>query len=240
MSKPKVFLASPLFNKEQHLLLDKVEGLLAKYGFDFYSARHHSGSASMTAEDRKDMAKWDPIFEANVTGLNECQVCLANIGYQQPEGTRLAILRKLLPHEHYFTPDPRVFLQCGSTIPADSQLHGNGPHLATFAELPDAGTVWEMGYMHAQNRLVIGFHPEAQPAHMNLMLTHGCDGIVTGYDNLETFLSIAGNELSMVYPPKLGTRRQYTHIGGPGLSDYADYFDWTACHGYEASSKEVI
>ena len=162
LMKPRVFIASPLFNRPQHELLDNVEAILSNNGFDYYSARKHSGSDKIPKDRLKDMSAWDPVFKSNEDGLNECQVMICVLEYAMPKGVSLVI------HGHSFVGVEMLFKKI---------------------ELPDAGTVWEAGYHRAQGKLVIGFHSQKRPEHLNLMLTHGVDGLLLGYEALDTFLN---------------------------------------------------
>ena len=131
--KPRVFIASPLFNPAQIAIIRDIETLLAENDFSFYSARLHSGSDKLTPEQKRDLRAWDPIFESNVQGLDDCDVMIAVLEYAFPDGQQLVL-------------QDRRGLDAG----ADS--------IDTVLELPDAGTVWEMGYHQAQGKLVLGFH----------------------------------------------------------------------------------
>ena len=179
----KIFIASPLFNPQQTAIIERIEQIITAAGHTFYSARLHSGSDKMTPEERKDLRAWDPIFESNVKGLDDCEAMIAVLEYAMPKGQSLI-------------------------------LHENGTALREV-ELPDAGTVWEMGYHRAQDKPVIGFHSQERPAHLNLMLTHGCMGLVLGYGALESFL-------------KPGTP-----------SEARGTFQWSACSPWEADSRQV-
>ena len=69
----------------------------------------------------------------------------------------------------------------------EEDLVGTTHKIISEIELPDSGTVWEMGYFRALGKIVIGFHPEKQGTHLNLMLTHGADALISGWSNLERF-----------------------------------------------------
>lgn len=207
MNKPTIFIASPLFNPEQIEIIKTIETLLEVNGFDFYSARLHSGSADMTLEQRKDIRAWDPVFKSNEEGLNSCQTMIAVLEYALPEGQRLSLVEDV-PGYDTGIGEREGFLK---------------EHVSL--ELPDAGTVWECGYHRAQGKLVFGFHRDTAK-HLNLMLSHGCDGIVKGFENLEKLLSSKATII-----PKNVLDRDV-----PGILDLATEFDWTATQDWD---KEV-
>lgn len=203
-----IFIASPLFNPPQIQLIEQIEQAITRAGHEFYSARLHSGSDKLTPEQRKDLAAWDPVFESNVRGLDDADLCIAVLEYRQPEEVRLELVRydQQKSREAGFKP--------GDKIPGE---------LLALPELPDAGTVWEMGYLAAQGKPVIGFHSQERPAHLNLMLTHGCQGLLLGLPALEEFLQNPGGE-SLVW--EWGKKHLYP-------------FGWTACSAWDAASRQV-
>lgn len=191
-NKPKIFIASPLFNTAQHEILDQIESILEQHDYTYYSARKHSGSDLLTPEQRKDINAWNPVFDSNRQGLDECRVCIAVLEYAYPEGTTLCVVKN---------------------------------SVAMQVELPDAGTVWETGYLHAQGKLVLGFHTTKQAKHLNLMLTHGCDGLLTGYGSLHSFLGGPKSLQDVAIPERVHKRL----LRVPGQAFYDAYrFNWTA------------
>lgn len=160
--KIDVFIAAPLFNAPQIELIQEIEYAVSDSNKTFYSARLHSGSDTMTAEEKKIMSNWDPVFQSNVDGLNAAELMIAVLEYPMPDDTALLLWR-------------------------DSK-EKPGEALVTNVQLPDAGTVWEMGYFRALGKPVIGFHRE-QSGHLNLMLSHGCDGFLKDTVDLLRYLS---------------------------------------------------
>lgn len=194
-----IFIASPLFNPPQIELIKQIESAISAAGHSFYSARLHSGSDQLSPEDRKNLKAWDPVFDSNVKGLNAADMCVAVLEYRQPEGVELGIRTKKWDM-HESDPD----------VPEWTWVHG--------VELPDAGTVWEMGYMSAQGKPVVGFHSEKRPEHLNLMLTHGCKGLLLGMDALQRFLTNRTADA-----PVLRT----------------EDFSWSECHEWESDRRMV-
>jgi nucleoside 2-deoxyribosyltransferase len=210
MNKPRVFIASPLFNGPQHAIIDSIEKLLGLYGFDYYSARQHSGSDKLSAEDKKDLRKWDPVFQSNLDGLDECRVMIAVLEYALPE-------------------DKRMYLCTGEE---------DGPGFNVLSsqemELPDAGTVWEMGYFRAQGKIVIGYHTD-KAKHLNLMLSHGCDALIKGFENLDNFISGEATK----YPASLVHRLSKAKTGVEFLTNDASHFDWRYTEEFDSANKVV-
>lgn len=213
--KPKIFIASPLFNPNQIAIIERIENLLTEKGYDFYSARLHSGSDKMTPEQRKDITAWDPVFDSNERGLDECDVMIAVLEYAMP------------PREY------PAHIQMAIIDNPDLEPCGPGT-VFTPIELPDAGTVWECGYHRAQGKLVLGFHTD-QAKHLNLMLSHGCDGLIKGWENLDGFLTEP--KYMPVIPERLVKRLK---IIGRKNSEITDsYFNWKFTESWDAANKEV-
>lgn len=207
-SRPRVFIASPLFNPVQIGLIQRIEDSLSAAGYDFYSARLHSGSERLTPEQRKSYDSWTPVYLSNERGLDSCRVQICVLEYAMPYGHSLAIT--LADTE-------------GTVVPLKKHL-----------ELPDAGTVWEAGYMRAQGKLVIGFHSTKRAEHLNLMLSHGTDGLITGFDALESFLAgYAPTVRNTSVPERVHSRalamRQSNREAGFQLEKDAVLFNWDAC-----------
>jgi len=166
--RPKVYIAAPFFNPWQLEIVSQIEGALDDKGYRYYSPRIHSGSASLTPEERRNPLSWRPVFESNISGLRECVLVLAVLCYPLPGNKTLRQV------EHVLVEDGRK--------PAGVEL---GPPL----EMPDDGVIYEMGCSKILGTPVIGFHPCKYPAQMNLMLTHGCTGFLTGWVELEAFFN---------------------------------------------------
>jgi len=165
----KVYIAGPLFNKKQVENLERIEKLFDGLDIEYYSPRLHSGSDKLSAEEKRDFHNWTSVFESNLTGLAWCTHVLAVLNYPMPEGKALAITN---------LPD-------GSHV-GDTQYE---TLVDTLIELPDSGTVFEMGYASANEIPIIGFHPDETPKRLNLMLSHSCEFLAIGFDKLETLVN---------------------------------------------------
>lgn len=202
-----VFIASPLFNREQVLIIRRIERMLTGNGFSYYSARQDSGSYGMTKEQMRDFHAWDPVYNSNERGLDRCKAMIAVLEYAMPRGQRLQLVREDLD----LTGDPEPV----RTIILPSM------------ELPDAGTVFECGYFRAQMKPVIGFHSTKQAKHLNLMLSHGCDGLISGWENLERFLrrDHEGSVAKHDFMSRLAEKGRDPQI--------VNQFDWSACENWD-------
>jgi hypothetical protein len=175
----------------------------------------------MTPEQRKDIRAWDPVFESNEQGLNECRVMIAVLEYAMPANKAIHLVEKDVTLSSDMctdndTGEPRALYPSYNPI-----------------ELPDAGTVWECGYHRAQGKIVIGFHTD-KAKHLNLMLTHGCDAMIRGFENLEGFLS--GEAVTI--PTRVMQRGRQL---GKSLYFHSDaaQFDWSFTEDWDAKSKAV-
>lgn len=172
----KVYIAGPFFNAAQVSIISRIEDLLRERNIPFYSPRIHSGSAHMTAADRKVRSNWTPVIEDNITELHQCDCLLAVIEYAIPGGA------KLVPANPIYGADDRI---TGWRV-AGGSVRG--------LEFPDNGTVWECGYYFAMRALVndrtrrlVAFHSTRGPEALNLMLSHTVDGILVGWYALDQY-----------------------------------------------------
>lgn len=154
-----IFIAGPLFNEAQIQLLQQIETLCAKHGHSFYSARIHSGSHMLSADARRDYIAWIPVFQSNVQGLYQADLCIAVLVWADAPSRSLYVCDGQNP-----------------VIPK-KQVH-----------IPDTGTVWELGFLYALGTPCYGYYPDKELAHLNLMLTHSLDGVLIGLDELDRFL----------------------------------------------------
>jgi nucleoside 2-deoxyribosyltransferase len=163
------FIASPLFNPEQIQIIKSIEVMLGQNDIGYYSARKHSGSHLLTPEEKQQVGRWKPVFKSNVDGLKKADVCIAVMNYVLPKGQSLALVesRKI----GYASPLMHEVLRPG-------------------LQIPDTGTVWEMGYLSARGIPVIGYIPE-QTASLNLMLPFGCDTMARTVDDLEKLIRVS-------------------------------------------------
>lgn len=165
MEPVNVYIAAPLFNEPQLDLIDAIEKAIESSGKTCYSPRRDSGSILMTPEEKKVMSNWDPVFNSNVEAIHKADVMIAVLEYLMPPDMELLLFRD------------------------DQNNPGEGRFSAI--RLPDTGTVWEMGYMRALGKPVVGFHT-GETGQLNLMLSHGCNGFLKSMDDLDRYLEPGG------------------------------------------------
>ncbi len=187
--KPKIYLAGPFFNPVQVCMMQRIESMFESAGFPYYSPRLHSGSHLLSEEQKRIPEMWDPIFESNVSNLEDCGAVVAVVQYAMPHGQKLAICMEEVD------PESPALWPATHLIPLKKDL-----------EFPDSGTVWELGAIHMLNRIrlqgqrditerypestvpVVGFHEAAKPEAKNLMLAKGMDNLLIGYGQLSAYL----------------------------------------------------
>lgn len=237
MARPKIFIASPLFNPEQVDIIKAVETLCESRGLDYYSARKHSGSNHLSPEDRKSHSKWEPVFESNEQGLRDADLMIAVLEYALPEEVELGLRRTQILDEL----SPEILRNAGVNS-------GDTPRTRqTFTpiEIPDAGTIFEVGYFRAMGKPVIGFHSTKPSANMNLMLTHGCHGMVSGWENLALFFAHPDASTDWEAHNKglknfLASLLPYGSDHIEAVNQTARQFRWSVCSTFDALQKETF
>ena len=168
MPKPKIYIAGPFFNLAQIDVIDAIEYLCSLHGFPYYSPRKHSGSADIPQEHRKDPKVWSHVIESNKLQLDVCDLIIAVLDYKLPADTEMCQVQWDLSSGH---------------ILSDAIVK-----YAYTVEIPDSGTVWEMGYAFALGKPILGYVSGEKPKALNLMLSHTMRGVVSGTDRLAYFL----------------------------------------------------
>ena len=111
----------------------------------------------------RSAAQAESVFRDNLQGLAACSHMLACVDWLHAPGEYTA----------------RIYHAPGRKI-ADEVARLN---------LPDAGTVWEMGWFYAAEKPVVLFTTqEPHTARLNLMLTQSAAGVVCGYTPLTHWL----------------------------------------------------
>ena len=171
--RPRIYIAAPFFNHPQQAIVSKIEGLLDRTGFPYYSPRLHSGSHLIPPEHRKDRSLWKSVLDSNIQNLYNCDLVLAVIEYAMPPGIELV------------------------PVATEPGIVRDGKHIRSMIaspkldvkaiELPDAGVIWECGMAFAINRPVIAYHSNKSPDELNLMLSHTIQGFLSGWSSISAF-----------------------------------------------------
>ncbi len=157
--RKQIYIAGPFFNPAQIKIIDEIETV-------FRSANVHGPSAfsprlaNPTAEGTKitsELAK--KIFWENVESIRECDALIAVLDYAFPVGQRLMLSKR----------SPEGFV-------------GLDP-----LNLPDSGTVWEMGMAFALDKPIF-IYQQNESQKQNIMLTQCVDGVIQGKEALWLFL----------------------------------------------------
>lgn len=182
----KVYIAGPFFNEAQDADIRRIEKLCEELGLDYYSPQIHSGSADIQPEDRKNLDAWRPVFMSNVNALVSCDLLICCLNWALPPNQTVCLAN--------WEQDPRSQSESCHSLVGDPVL----------LDIPDSGTVWEMGFTYCANQFQLlappmpiwGCYLQRAPKQVNLMLQMGTDRIITSFELLETALALwaAGHE----------------------------------------------
>ena len=152
----KGYLAAPFFNPRQVALVEMLEEAFRHCGVPVFSPRQQDANKQGGPLDRHRAAV---IFEENFRRMVEADFTLAVADWVMPEEQELRVIK-------------------------------NGHNAYTFEKvspplnLPDTGTVWEMGAMYALGKKVYIYTERPPEQGLNLMLTQGARGIVRGPEGM--------------------------------------------------------
>ncbi len=160
-----VYLAGPFFNSEQTVHLEMVESILKRHHVKFFSPRSQGGTLKPTASklERRE------ILYTNVQGISEASCVLAILDWLNPSGCQIRLVDQAL--------------EFGRSTVAKFR----SPPL----NLPDTGTVWELGFAYGIQVPVVGVLMERE-GKFNAMLTEAMVGIAYGFEQLERFADLFG------------------------------------------------
>lgn len=173
------YLAGPLFNPAQVALLEKIEATFAAAEVPLFSPRLCDENKVKGPITSDSAAR---IFSRNWEALLKCSGILAVVDWLLPEGQEIRQVR-----------------QCGMT----NLNPPIGEYTSPSLNIPDAGTVWELGAAYAL-RSEYGPHGKRGPINplpillftvrpsdqkLNVMLSQGTDGVIYGLSNLGGYLT---------------------------------------------------
>ena len=177
------YLAGPFFNAVQKAHALKVLAMVrGRYEHDVYAPVEHG--VVIDSENKANV-----VFDENVDQLLKCDVLLAQIEWLLPPDAEVRLLRPF--YDQY-----RTFVEVAQrkgqdTVPV---LYKSTP-----LNLPDTGTVWELGFakmLKISRGVNDGDPPRPQivaysvgaQTKVNLMLSMSCDGYLSGWKELEAFI----------------------------------------------------
>jgi nucleoside 2-deoxyribosyltransferase len=168
------YLAGPFFNSVQIALIETLEKRFSDNCLRIYSPRQIdlNRKGPPNAEDAA------AIFRANVDNIRDSRCMFAVLDWLMPNDRQLRIVETPDYSEDY-GPRGRLLGEIRQS------LHIYSPPL----NLPDTGTVWEMGLAYAIPRPIVIYTERPPEAGLNLMLTQGTMGVVRGLDELDRFLN---------------------------------------------------
>lgn len=166
----KIYLAAPFFNSVQVELCRRIESEFKGAGIKLVSPRLQHGNGSggptpkiTTAEQAHE------VYVRNVNDLLECTAVLAVVDWLLPEKQQVRVMEE-------------VAGELIKGFETYSLISRSGP-----LNLPDSGTVWEMGYAAADNKR-IAVYKHLKDGKLNLMLSASAEGILYGWEALEQFV----------------------------------------------------
>jgi nucleoside deoxyribosyltransferase len=164
----RIYLAGPFFNAAQVELIKTIEDTLESYNIPHFSPRK-LGLNSNPSTTKPTPEQAANIFKADYQEICRSTHVLAVVDWALPPGQSVHLIRE------------------GTTTSMD--------HVSPALNIPDSGTVWEMGCAYALRVPVILFtaNPSKQ---MNLMLTQSAKGCLYGIDHLQSYL---GNGLDQAW-----------------------------------------
>lgn len=158
------YLAAPFFNDQQIELVKRIETIAASLFLRCFSPRLEGPSLKPGAS-QNDRAH---VANVNQRGIQQSEFVLAVLDYLLPADQSLMVVKH---------PDLDL-LHIRPVMPVN---------------IPDTGTVWEMGKASGMEKAVIGFKLEAKGV-MNVMLAQTCAGMLYGLDELAEFLHVVHKE----------------------------------------------
>lgn len=185
---PMWYLAGPFFNPEQLSLISSIETTFIDNGVPMFSPRLCDENKKKVLSNQ-DAAT---IFARNVDNILTCGCMLAVLDWKlSPRQKVMVVQDSGLPSAlEKDWGNPKV-LEKGDIMA--------GTVIAPELNLPDTGTVFEMGAMFMKwlmsapkvnsHPKLVGFTERGEKDKLNIMLTQACCGIVRGVGELNAFLN---------------------------------------------------
>lgn len=159
----KFYLAAPFFNQAQVDLCQKIELAFVDHCVPLFSPRSQHGNKTTKIETPAQAAE---VFKVNAENIDDCDFLFAVVDWLLPPGQEVRVLGSRY-----------------SDVENDSRtVYESGP-----LNIPDAGTVWEMGYAYAKGIPVLILNLEQTK--LNIMLSQSAKGCIEGLAGLNAFLN---------------------------------------------------
>ena len=159
-----IYLAGPFFNHAQNALMDRVEETFLVNGVAFFSPRKSNHSQEVRKTGMSDKLA-QRIFDLNIEQINQADEVLAVIDWALPAGQKVLLEKRNV--------DKPEAVQ------------------TTELEIPDSGTVWEMGYATALGT-PLSIFTQSDDRKLNLMLTECARMVVRGWQGLGAYAQMLG------------------------------------------------
>lgn len=160
------YIAAPFFNPVQLELVRRIEQVFENCEVTAFSPRLQHGEKPTPILSREMASK---AFGENFVAIERCSHMVAVVDWLMPSNQELRVVSSYegdmsMPHPHMF--------------------EGVSPAL----NLPDAGTVWEMGAAYALRKPVLMLTLRPKGDKINIMLSESCFGLVRGPEMLRAYL----------------------------------------------------
>ena len=152
----RIYLAGPFFNEVQEQHAISLRDSLRANGYIVYAP---------VSEKWEEGSRISPqeIFGRNIRWMLQCDYALCQLDYPLLKNQKLGL----------------------DTYSVHADTKEISVH-KTEIDLPDSGTIWEMGFLFAQGKTIIGYYAETKKKRkLNLMLVNALNGFVD--DPLDMF-----------------------------------------------------
>lgn len=155
------YLAGPFFNHAQLALIQRLERAFEDHQIECFSPRLQHGEKPTPIETANQAQQ---VFAENARALKACRGVVAVVDW---------------------TTVGSVCIRAGIDRADGTFETVRGEPI----NLPDTGTVWEMGVAYAYNRPVVMYTERPVHAKLNIMLTQSCLGVARSEKQLMEFLT---------------------------------------------------
>lgn len=169
--KTDVYIAAPFFNEPQNDLVDRIETLFDGHGITYFSPRKLGKQKIDSAETARE------VFLADVVAIDECRFLLAVLDWILPSNQYTAVMKRSHSLE--------TLARDSDAIPTQMEIRTTDQALCEI-NIPDAGTVFEMGYAYARKKPVIAYK-HLDGGKLNIMLTQSTIGVLRGIHELKSW-----------------------------------------------------